>query len=244
MLITYCCIFRDEDQKWLQGLIDSIPVNSKIILMRTEKGLINDCYKVGTETIDGNKELTRCEYKYKNWSFGDARNACHQFVETDWIFMLDSDERVQIDNIDLEYLSKLPKDVGACTVNVVSYFTQEGKPTTSNIAPLLRLYRNNVGVSYKFRCHEQNRYSIVNAGLKVAETTISVRHRGYELTKEGRLAKYKRNSELMCLDIGENVFESEDEANYIKFKLFQTLKDELITKGLLTGELNANNATK
>lgn len=241
-MITYCCIFRDEDQKWLKGLIDSIPANSKILLMRTEKGLIDDCYKVGTETIDGNKELTRCEYKYKNWSFGDARNACHQFIDTDWIFMLDSDERVQIDNIDLEMLSNLRKEIGACTVNVISYFIQDGKPMKSNIAPLTRLYRNNAGIEYKFRCHEQNRFSIVANNLTVAETTISVRHRGYELTKDGRLAKYKRNSELMCLDVAENVFDTVDEANYIKFKLYSTLKDELIEKGLLKGEINDNAA--
>ena len=141
--------------------------------------------------------------------FAAARNIALAEATGDWILVLDADERVQpLRPVEFQRLLNMP--------GVAGYRVQMVSPrnkTCTQTFHLVRLFRNQPEVRYRYPIHEQIVPSL-NAwaeeqGMVVAESTLVVVHEGYR--RERSAEKRDRNQRILRKAItaypGESYFE-------------------------------------
>lgn len=223
-MITFTCIYREEDEHYLNGMLSSLPKNFDVVLMKciqTDKLSLADTTDRIKEFRLEDINIKQCEYYYSNWSFAKARNACHIWVETEWVFVVDADERVVFEERDYDLIKNLDKKIGGCLINVVST-EQAGNLYQSKGVPTIRLYRRLNGFEWRNRCHEQIGFSIQERGYIIASTPMIMRHLGYQGEIPELYAKAIRNKDLMYKDLAELKVD-DDNKLYLEAKLLRTL---------------------
>lgn len=194
--ISFVCIYHKDDFHYLQGMIDTLPSDSEIVLM---------------EVKEGEKEEVKITYsnKYKKlgyitlpeFRFDKARNLAKSVATYNWIFSIDADERLCIDQhkgikelINLDYES----------------FTMRVYDVTKNTGGVVRrLFKKKY--DWFGACHEQ----ILTE--KNLDTKVLIRHVGYSNTDP--IPKLERNLNLMLQDKENNL------KIYYREKIIQTIKE-------------------
>jgi hypothetical protein len=208
--ISFVVLWHDGDKQYLKGLMESLPKNCELILVKTAEGEPRVKF-FGSKIVN---DVLVCEYEinYKELDLGHFRNVAKSYASCEWIISLDADERISISQADIDLINKQPENVGGILVNLISYTVNEAKGVINTIQPV-RIFRNKF--NWKYLIHEQILESITKGGYMVRPSDIMIRHVGYA-KPEIQAQKLKRNLPLLCKQI------LEEPTDYMEYKLWQT----------------------
>lgn len=128
-------------------------------------------------------------------NFAMHRNYGLDQVKSDWILILDADERLNTE--DWNMLSRIitNPEVLAYSFNVKNYHSRNDF-SSFDIIQSYRLFRNGYDIRYAGVVHNQLAESIDQAatasGLNVEKTSLTIEHFGYALSEQGMRAKQHR----------------------------------------------------
>jgi len=171
----------------------------------------NQVTKLESMMLDNGSILNMYLYEYVDgyFSFSSAKNACIEQAHQEWILQLDTDERIILEENELQILASLPQNVGGCMVRVESFQhgTAPNWKGTTTITPQCRIFRNIEGFTYGNICHEQITGTIqsMNYSIDLSLQSLMIKHVGYTVKNESDLDRVKekhiRNISLMCKDV-------------------------------------------
>jgi hypothetical protein len=183
--LSFVCIFDEKDGGYLPRMLDTLPDCEKVLLL-VKNGEV-DKLELHTET-----EKLKVGILYlKEFAFDKARNYAKEVATNDWIFSIDADERLCIDQH--EVILNLTKQIQYDCFQFVICDTP-----TAQSGIVRRMFRKEL--NWVGKAHEQ----IISD--KVARTNILIRHEGYT-SKETLIEKQERNLKLMLKDIDNNTNE-------------------------------------
>ncbi len=198
---TLCC---KDDVKYLMGYLQFIPLGCEVNLLYTEgcdtvKAEITEMQQLFVnidhkdepvisrqkDEVGGELKIYKLTYPKINgvdkFSFSEAKNALNRLATREWIVNLDVDERIVIESDEIATLINMPKEIGGVTVSIISYTLPQKNANGGIYAnQAMRIFRNHPKISYRYRVHEDILSSIINQGFKIANSTITIKHRGYE----------------------------------------------------------------
>jgi tetratricopeptide (TPR) repeat protein len=138
--------------------------------------------------------------------FSAARNESLRLATGEWLFWMDSDDT--IDAANGRQLQTLARSESAS--NVLGYVIQVHCPVPDEdgmqhtiAVDHVKLVRNDPGIRFEGRIHEQLLPSIRRLGGQVAWSDLFVVHSGAETTLEGRRRKADRDLRLLNLELAE-----------------------------------------
>lgn len=197
-----------------------MPVSvSACLIVKNEENNIEDCLKslinsvdeiiiVDTGSDDNTKQIvqkyTQNIYDFK-WvdDFSKARNYSLSKATSDFILIIDADERL-LNGGDLRnFLSTQNENFGGWLVNLDSSKNNNGyisKYTTQ----LLRLFRNKKEFYFEGAIHEQILHSITNSNYRIGNSDIRLEHIGYDLDEQSMKKKQERNLNLLIKQVNES----------------------------------------
>jgi len=182
MLPLSVCILACNEQKYIGDAILSIrPYVQEIIVLDT--GSVDD-------TVGVARELGATVYSY-NWAddFSLARNQLISHATQSTILMLDADERYQGTSEDIiDYILNGKDRVGR--IKIMN--DQDSEIVETYIA---RIFPNNGDFIYSGSIHEQ--LICLSGGLNYYQTTLTVRHIGYQQSVLQEKDKISRNLTLL-----------------------------------------------
>lgn len=188
-LLSVCIIAKNEEKNIEKCLKSIKSVADEIIFVDT--GSIDN-------TIEIAKKYTENIFKYEwNDDFSAARNFAMDKATGEFIISIDADEYLENPNALIDTLREAKNDTGGWLVNVISEFKNQYGQTEKIITGLLRLFRNHPQIRFKGIIHEQVVDSILNLGLKIANTDIVFIHTGYNLDEDLQNQKHTRNLSLL-----------------------------------------------
>jgi Flp pilus assembly protein TadD len=132
--------------------------------------------------------------------FAAARNETLRHATGDWIFWLDADDRIDQDN-----RRKLKALFGQLIDETVGYNMWTALVSGTAIPKRVdhvRLFRHHRGIRWRYRVHEQLRWSIFEQGGSVRDTDLTIEHTGYQdaaLTRR----KSDRNLRLLTMELAD-----------------------------------------
>lgn len=203
--LTLSMIVKNEE-KYLKDCLESV------------KDVVNDIIIVDTGSNDNTLEIAK-EYKAKiyhfDWinDFSAARNYALQYSPGDWILYLDADERLDPSSIKevKRIVNGFSKAGYYCTVKSI-----DSKNERDHAIRYVRLFRNSKEIKFTGKVHEQIVPSLIENKYELYHSSILINHVGYDVDKNIKIAKAKRNLELLLNDYKEN------NSAYIAFQLGQT----------------------
>lgn len=145
--------------------------------------------------------------------FAAARNFALQFMRTDWIVVLDSDEELDQDSFTRQYFLANNPYCGGIKVNLINYLEEEGEQVETT-HKAVRLFRNQPGAKYEGSIHEQVSPSILDTGMEIIDSEIRIKHYGYSDHNE---KKFERNKALLLAEI-----EKHPDDDWLKYHLAET----------------------
>lgn len=187
MKLSLCMIVKNEE-KYLDECLASVRdyVDEMIIL---DTGSTDN-------TLDIARNYNTQIYQF-DWinDFSAARNASIQYAKGDWILWLDADERL-IEPKYAQLRKKLTTENKpiAYLVEIHNYLA-DGK--NYKISHAHRLFRNNQGIAFSGRIHEQIAPSVTKLGGEERHSGVVLEHFGYGLQGTEKAKKDQRNRELL-----------------------------------------------
>jgi hypothetical protein len=208
-LITIVAISSQEDFKSLDEWVSHLPDYVDKIVVKTVEGGISSF--IGKE---GNTQIY--EWGYAKFRFDEARNYALSKVTTDWVIMLDMDERLQIFKEDIDNIDNLPEDVYGAKIKI-NCFTNQGD--CGGTYEVIRVMRKEV--KYSYWCHETPHKWIEENGYRVTALPLLIRHDSYS-NLEQMPSKLLRNFHLI-LDNIENDIENRNDPKLLG-DLYRTMR--------------------
>ncbi|MGK9477100.1 tetratricopeptide repeat-containing glycosyltransferase family 2 protein [Melioribacter sp. OK-6-Me] len=203
--LTLSMIVKNEE-KYLKDCLESV------------KNIVNEIVIVDTGSTDNTISIAK-EYNAKiynfDWinDFSAARNYALSRSTGDWILYLDADER-----LDTNSLPELKKILN--TVTKAGYFCTVMNIDNENDRDYsiryVRLFKNSPDIKFAGKVHEQITDSLIENGYQIQHSRIIINHIGYDIAKEEKEKKAKRNLELLIEEY--NLSKS----SYSLFQLGQT----------------------
>lgn len=157
---------------------------------------------VDTGSSDRTSEIALkygAEIHYSLWnnSFAEARNHALEFLRTDWILIIDTDEILKSFNLDeFNNITNNP-DCGGIKVQIDNLL--ENGLISRHEYP--RIIRNDKRIKFQGNIHEQVSESIERAGMQIYKSNICIEHTGY---KEKNQEKIDRNKQLLESQLKQN----------------------------------------
>jgi hypothetical protein len=234
--LSICVIYCEEDERYLQGCVESLPIGCEVILMKTipvPKESIKPTDMEYTQPVfkihpESNIKFGQSMYRYAEgeFDFSKARNVCKKLASRAWILSIDADERLLWEHSELEILNHLGKNIGGLFVGLTSnkiaqigfngQVVSEGKWQSFKV---MRMFRNLPIFNWEYICHEQIKNSILDNGYDIAEHTLLIKHVGYMGNRPQEIInKLTRNHALLCKELAINPLNP-----YIMGKEFETL---------------------
>ncbi len=212
VVICYC----DSDEHYVQDNINKLPNGIELILCKSiaSDEPISDAKKIIIKSnkdnvifaeyryYAGKDESERSDYTINTFSFSDLRNAVKRLASRKFILMLDADERLSIDDSDLQLIDKVAttkNNCGGFICNIASISKMQNQ-TQRIIVGLCRIIINDL-TQYSYRVHEQISDNLARAGLGVIETQILIKHIGYDENNGNFIKKMYRNIGLLASDL-------------------------------------------
>lgn len=187
--ITLSMIVKNEE-KHLQECLESVKdVVDEIVIVDTgsEDNTVKIAEKFGAKI-----------YSYTwNDDFSEARNVALSKCNSDWVFYLDADERLDASSKQvLKSLTSLNKNLGVrCKIYSIDEINKKPKLQYST-----RLFKNNSGIKFKGKAHEQIDDSLLETNYQIINSDLMINHIGYNIDKEGLRKKAERNLKLLLKD--------------------------------------------
>ncbi len=184
--LTLSMIVKNEG-KYLKECLESV------------KNIVNEIVIVDTgstdDTISIAKEFNAKVYNFQ-WvnDFSAARNYALSKSSGDWILYMDADER-----LDANSLPELKKILN--TVTKAGYFCTvmniDNENNRDYSIRYVRLFKNSPDIKFTGKVHEQITNSLIENGYQIYHSKIIINHIGYDVSKEEKEKKAKRNLELL-----------------------------------------------
>jgi len=208
--------------------IDEISIGALILTLDSEsfiqntlesiKNICNQIVVIDTGSIDATPCICSrfgCEIHFFQWvdNFSLARNYGLNFIRTDWIIIIDSDEELIVDTLinNLHYFQN--KNIGGLQTEIENVLESNGNNLLSK-HKYTRIFRNNKQIKFNGKVHEQISQSIVDSGFKIIDTNIKIKHFGY-INKNQK--KSERNKNLILVELKDN-----PEDDWLKYHLAET----------------------
>lgn len=134
------------------------------------------------------------------FDFSLCRNLLDEYADGEWIFHMDSDERLAIPHDEFWTFIKAIDQAGADAAYVsIAGITKERKTSEMveqryNLANM-RLHRKSSGIKWSGICHET--LDISKGGITTADTDILLYHKGYSVDEDDFQKKLIRNAKLL-----------------------------------------------
>ena len=184
--ISVCMIVKDEEN-FLENCLKSIKdIADEIIIVDTGSQ---------DSTVEIAKKYTDKVY-FHTWNdnFGEMRSYSLGYATGDWLFVIDADEELVVEDIPNLMKAVRNNNIDAIQIQVVSVFKKGENESRHNSE---RLFRNNGRIKYEGRVHNR---AIGFENPKIYP--VRIRHYGYDLTdKELSDKKHQRRIKLLKLDI-------------------------------------------
>lgn len=186
--ISACLIVKNESEN-LDTCLDSIT------------GFVDEIIVVDTGSSDNTIEIAK-KYSDKvfefEWidDFSAARNYSISKASSDFILIIDADEKLENGDVLNEFLNIQDSSFGAWLVNLDSY-THKNDSEFKYTTQLLRLFKNDKSYKFEGIIHEQILPSILQNGKRIGNSDVYITHRGYDLDEARMRAKQERNLKLL-----------------------------------------------
>jgi glycosyltransferase involved in cell wall biosynthesis len=193
--------------------------NEEKNIERALKSLLALCSQivvVDTGSIDATPSICSrlgAELHFRKWTndFSEARNYALSLMRTDWIISLDADEELIRSSFhSSEHLFENEK-IGGIRVKILNELSKGGIREHA----FTRIFRNNPGIRFNGKIHEQISDSILDMNLEIADTDIIIQHYGYHTIEPERI---ERNRELLKTELAE-----QGEDPWLKYHFAETL---------------------
>lgn len=173
---------------------------------------------VDTGSIDSTPSICKrlgAEVHFYNWNndFSEARNYGLQFLRTDWILAIDSDEVLAVDTLHMNLEFFKIENAGGLQVKIINYLGNDDEGATSEHL-YTRIFRNHRDIRYKGSIHEQIADSIELLGLELIQSNIEIYHYGYIKASDDKIS---RNREMLMKELEKNPDDS-----WLMFHLAET----------------------
>jgi tetratricopeptide (TPR) repeat protein len=166
--------------------------------LRSVQGIVDEIVVLDTGSTDATPQIA-AEFGAKvhshpwNNSFSEARNHALQFVQSDWVLVLDADEELERGDAPLLRKALRGDDYHAVHLSVLNYMPQGRVQLYSP-----RVFRRGKG-RYEGVVHNQ----LIYEGAALV-TQVRVYHYGYALAPEKLTAKYERTTRLLRVQLEKN----------------------------------------
>lgn len=192
--------------------------------LESVKNVVDEIIIVDTGSTDGTIEIAKkynanvYNFEWVN-DFSTARNFALSKCTGEWILYLDADERLDAESIqELKQLTSSKQRIGYyCTV-----YSIDNENSRDHYIRYTRLFANYPNIRFFGKVHEQIEPSLVNEGFALIQSKILIKHIGYNVSKEEKQLKAKRNLFLLLEDYELN------KSAYCAFQLgltYNVLKD-------------------
>ena len=177
-------IVKNEAANLKDWLLAAAPFLDEMIVVDT--GSTDDTIKLLEEA-----GATILHTEWKN-NFSEARNLGLRHMLSDWIIVLDADERVDESNwLQLRDIINEP-EILAYQVNVRNFHSQNVL-SSYDVLQSYRLFRNGYGIMYEGAVHNQLvpslERAVLSTGMRTASVPIEIDHYGYALSPEDMYQK-------------------------------------------------------
>ncbi|MBN4056903.1 glycosyltransferase, partial [bacterium AH-315-J21] len=204
--VSVCMIVKNEEE-FLEGCLLSI------------RDIADEIILVDTGSDDRTVEIAEsfgCKIYHQPWEgdFSKHRNYSIEQASSDWIFIIDADERLVEKDIPQlkQYLQKSEYDLLSLTVYNVA--ERSGGDTT--VLPSVRIFRQDLQLRYEGIVHNRLNFS---DSMKELRCPVGLLHHGYDLTPEKMKLKHERSLALLHKQI------EQDEKNaFAHFNLAQLIR--------------------
>ncbi|MEA1979631.1 MAG: tetratricopeptide repeat protein [candidate division Zixibacteria bacterium] len=209
MTISACMIVKNEEEL-LPGCLDSI------------RDWVDEIIIVDTGSDDKTIEIAKsygAKIFHQPWegNFSKHRNYSIEQATSDWIFIIDADERIDANDIP-RLLKTISNDqVNAIAINVFNCYKETGLKVTS--VNSTRFFRRGLGFKYEGIVHNQ---LYVPDNLSIERAPISLEHLGYDLSKDKMKDKFIRTKTLL-----EKQLEDHPDFAFAWFNYAQLLRGKL-----------------
>jgi len=187
------------------------PSVSLCMIVKNEAETLADCLRsvgdlpaeiiiVDTGSTDRTVEIARefgARVEHFDWidDFAAARNESFNYATSDWIFWMDADDRLSPDNLIRlkQTLVSGQADVYACPIDSNTAQHLQARATAYHF----RLFRNYLGLRFKYPLHEDMDFAAAIRPVTTAYTNAVITHVGYGLGDDVFKAKTKRNLQIV-----------------------------------------------
>ena len=189
--ISACMIVKNEEEL-LPGCLDSI------------RDWVDEIIIVDTGSTDRTIEIAKsygAKIFHQPWegNFSKHRNYSTEQATSDWIFIIDADERIYTEDIsELRQLTE-SNDTNIISINVYNVYGENEAVTT--FLPSVRFWRQNQNLRYEGIVH-----NVLKLGDEhpVTRAGIRLKHLGYDLAPEKMQEKFLRTKGLLEEQLKEN----------------------------------------
>ncbi|MFD0670320.1 glycosyltransferase [Cohnella sp. GCM10027633] len=190
-LVSLCMIVRDEEM-FLKSCLNSVgPFAEEIVVVDTGSA---------DRTIDIAKEAGAQVHSF-NWngSFAEARNYGLERATGQWILYMDADEQLEVHDVHRWLEALHDPSARALAIRIVNYYGKdEVKESDAYLLSQIRLFRNDLGLTFEGAIHEQLNLREKLPGLKgVSVLPAEIHHYGYIDSIADAKGKQMRNAELL-----------------------------------------------
>lgn len=184
MSISACMIVKDES-KVLTRCLSSI------------KDWVDEIIVVDTGSTDGTVDIAKsfgAKVYHKKWTndFSFHRNHSMNKATKDWIFIIDADEEVPVeDGIVIKKMLDDGIEYDVIGVDVLSIYGKEKIAKTR--LPMLRFFRRSYGPRYSGFVHNR---PVIKDSTPIYRLPFRILHYGYDLDEETMERKYQRTLKM------------------------------------------------
>ncbi len=152
------------------------------------------------------------ELYFFEWTgdFSAARNRALKFIRTDWTLVIDSDEELDGESLEKNFPLFETENLGALEILIENSLPDGSK--TFHKYP--RIFKNHPKIRFEGKIHEQIAPSILSLGLKIIDSSVKIRHRGY---KKLDAEKIERNRRALLSSLRESPAD-----DFVKYHLAET----------------------
>jgi len=189
--VSACLMVKDEEEL-LPGCLDSV------------RDWVEEIIVVDTGSTDRTVEIARsygAKIFHQPWegNFSKHRNYSIEQAGSDWIFIIDADERICREDVPqmLRLLSQSTAPVVA--INVYNLYRDKNQSVT--FLPSERFFKRDLNLRYHGIVHNQLK---IPADIPILRAGVKLQHLGYDLSLEKMAQKVTRSQALLEKQLDEN----------------------------------------